>query len=138
MLPVNNVESLIPQRPPFVMVGSLLHADETSATSSFTVLKSNILVNDDKFSEAGIIENIAQTAALHLGYLASTSGAKIPRGMIGGIKNLVISCLPEVNDIMTTSVSIEHEVMNAKIIQGTVSLKKEIIARCEMKVFLFD
>jgi predicted hotdog family 3-hydroxylacyl-ACP dehydratase len=138
MLPVTNVETLIPQRPPFVMVGRLLHADETKATSSFTVLKSNILVNDNEFSEAGIIENIAQTAALHMGYVASTIDKKIPQGMIGGIKNLEIAYLPEVNNLLTTSISIEHEVMNAKIIKGTVSMKNEIIARCEMKVFIFD
>jgi hypothetical protein len=33
-------------------------------------------------------------------------------------------------------VSVEHEVMNAKIVKGTVYLNNELIAECEIKVFL--
>lgn len=127
---------LIPHRPPFVMVGNLLSADEKKAESSFTVAADNVLTDKDFFTEAGIIENMAQTAALHAGFMATKMGKKTPQGMIGGIKNLDIQNLPKINDTINTTVSIEHEVMNAKIVKGVVSLNKEVIAECEMKVFL--
>ncbi len=131
-----NIINLIPQRPPFVMVDKLLNADEIKAESSLTISRDNILTDKGFFTEAGIIENIAQTSALHAGYMASKIGEKTPKGMIGGIKNLEINFLPEINNTINTSVSIEHEVMNAKIVKGMVFLKKEVVAECEMKVFL--
>ncbi len=133
---LGNVENLIPQRPPFVMVNKLLHADSINAKSSFVILEDNVLTVDGFFTEAGIIENIAQTSALHAGYMASKIGKETPTGVIGAIKNLSIQLLPEVNNTIITSVTIEHEVMNAKIVKGIVSINNEIIAECEMKVFL--
>ncbi len=132
-----NIQELIPQRPPFVMVEKLVNAGEKTAESSFTVTEENVLTEAGVFTEAGIIENIAQTCALQAGFVALNRGVEIPQGMIGGIKNLEIDLLPEINDTITTSVSVEHEVMNAKIVKGTVFLNGEKIAACEMKVFLF-
>ncbi|OQX77668.1 MAG: hypothetical protein B6D61_06845 [Bacteroidetes bacterium 4484_249] len=136
MIPIKNIEALIPQRPPFVMVDKLLNADEIKAESSFTVSDDNVLTDKGFFTEAGIIENIAQTSALHAGYMASQIGKETPVGMIGGIKNLEIRSLPEINETIKTTVSIEYEVMNAKIVKGEVFMKDELIAECEMKVFL--
>ena len=58
---------LIPQRNPFVMVDKLLSATETTAHTSFEIKAGNILLNNGFFSEAGLVENIAQTAAAHAG-----------------------------------------------------------------------
>lgn len=132
----SEILQLIPQRPPFVMVGKLLSANEKEAVSSFFISEDNVLTEKGVFTEAGIIENIAQTAALHAGYLATEIGETIPQGMIGGVKNIEIQFLPGINDTINTTVLIEHEVFNAKIVKGVVSLKKKIIAECEMKVFL--
>jgi len=118
------------------MVDKLLNADEIKAESSFTVSDDNVLTDKGFFTEAGIIENIAQTSALHAGYMASQIGKETPVGMIGGIKNLEIRSLPEINETIKTTVSIEYEVMNAKIVKGEVFMKDELIAECEMKVFL--
>ncbi|MEZ5198915.1 MAG: hypothetical protein R2764_21815 [Bacteroidales bacterium] len=133
----NDVLSLIPQRPPFIMVGQLRYADEKKAESSFIVSTDNVLTNDGFFSEAGIIENIAQSAALHAGFVARKLGREPPRGMIGGIKNLSIGRLPKVEEVINTTISLEHEVINAKIVKGIVSVGQYVIAECEMKVFLF-
>jgi len=118
------------------MVNNLISANEKKAESSFTITEDNVLTKSGFFTEAGIIENIAQTAALHAGYIASEKGEKTPLGMIGGIKNLEIKSLPGINRTINTRVSVEHEVMNAKIVKGMVFLDKEQIAECEMKVFI--
>lgn len=133
----NDVLSLIPQRPPFVMVDKLLFADEKRAESSFIVSDENVLVLNGFFSEAGIIENIAQSAALHAGFVARKLGENTPRGMIGGIKNLSIDRLPKEGEKIQTLVTLEHEVINAKIVKGIVSIGQDVIAECEMNVFLF-
>lgn len=132
----SEIYKLIPHRPPFVMVGKLLTADEKKAESSFTVMSDNVMTNQGVFTEAGLIENIAQTAALHAGFMAAKIGGETPHGMIGGIKKIEIQYLPKINDTINTTVSIEHEVLNAKIVRGKVYLNMEVIAECEMKVFL--
>ncbi len=132
----SEILKLIPHRPPFVMVGKLISADEKKATSSFTVLADNVMTNQGVFTEAGLIENIAQTAALHAGFIASNMGKNTPQGMIGGIKNIEIQYLPKINDTINTMVTIEHEVLNAKLVNGKVYLNNIVIAECEMKVFL--
>jgi predicted hotdog family 3-hydroxylacyl-ACP dehydratase len=58
-----NVLNLIPQKPPFVMIGRLLHWDEKLTRTSFLVNDDNVFVEDGEFREPGLIENIAQTAA---------------------------------------------------------------------------
>src|ERR1700676_785962 len=71
VLPAENIIPLIPQKPPFVMVGKLLYIDETNTRSSFRITNDNVFVKDNLFQEAGLLENIAQTAALRAGYLAN-------------------------------------------------------------------
>jgi 3-hydroxymyristoyl/3-hydroxydecanoyl-(acyl carrier protein) dehydratase len=72
-LPVNDITSLIPQKYPFVMVGKLLLVDETLTKSSFVIKSDNLFVKNGFFQEAGLMENIAQTAALRAGYISNFS-----------------------------------------------------------------
>ena len=53
--------SLIPQRPPFMMVDKILSCDDTDAVTEFLVRQDNILLDDNKLSSAGIVENMAQS-----------------------------------------------------------------------------
>src|SRR5580704_1734385 len=102
-----HIHQLIPQRPPFVMVDRLLHANEHQAISSFRVRAENIFVVNGKLLEAGLVENIAQTAAARAGHFSDTQ-KKIPViGYIGDIKNLEIAGLPKINDDLETEIIIE-------------------------------
>lgn len=125
----------IPQRPPMVMVGKLLNVSGARTRTSFIPGKDNIFCSGDQFREAGLIENIAQTAAAGEGYKASLEG-KTPRpGFIGGIRNLQIHSLPATGDEIETETLVEHEVLNASVIHGKVFNGPSVIAECEMKVF---
>ena len=52
------ITSLIPQRPPFVMVDSVLTCEETDSVTEFKVREDNIFLDDMALSPAGIIENM--------------------------------------------------------------------------------
>ncbi len=132
----HDVTGLIPQRHPFVMIDRLVYADEKRLESSLHISEDNILTENGVFSEAGLIENIAQSAAMHAGYMAAGKKEKTPGGMIGGVKNLAIQRLPQSGNKIKTEIIIEHEIMNAKVIRGIVSIEEKVIAECEMKVFL--
>jgi predicted hotdog family 3-hydroxylacyl-ACP dehydratase len=126
---------LIPQRPPFVMVDKLLSSDENSTQTAFCVNEENVLVVEGKFSEAGLMENIAQTAAARAGYIAMMENKPVAVGYIGAIKNLEIFDLPKINDELVTEVKIENQVFDVTVISGTVRRNDIVMAQCEMNIF---
>ena len=131
-----DIVELIPQKAPFVMVDKLLDVKEDSVTSSFKILKDNLLIKDGKFQESGLIENIAQTAAAMSGYHRKLSGKAAETGFLGAVKNLLVYKLPEVDSCLTTEVTLEHRVMDVNLIKGHIRQGDTLVAECEMKVFL--
>ncbi len=133
-----DVLAYLPQRPPFVMIDALLRSDNDIIVTEFTVRAGHELVKDGHFTEAGLVENMAQTAAAGTGAKARQAGIKAPVGFIGALKNLMIKELPLIGDTITTEIIFVHQVMNAHIVQGTVKMGAREIASCELKIFLQD
>ena len=131
-----NILSLIPQRHPFVMVDALTGGDEKTSRTQLLVRADNVLVYDGELSEAGLTENIAQTAAAGVGYRAIQNGEAVLTGYIGAIKNLEVFAQPKVGDVINTEVTIENKVFDVTIISGNVCCNNELIAKCEMKIFI--
>jgi predicted hotdog family 3-hydroxylacyl-ACP dehydratase len=134
-LPTHDIISLIPQKPPFVMVSSLLSVGDKSARSSFTIDADNVFVKNNIFQEAGLMENIAQTAALRAGFMAQAENKPVSVGYIGAVRDLEIFSMPKAGDELETEIAIEDQVFNMTTILGKVWLKDQIIASCELKVF---
>jgi len=135
--PITNIKNLIPQKTPFVMVDALLGFSNTNIISSFTILESNIFFNNQTLSEAGLIENMAQTVALHTGYDYFLKGQPAPTGYIGSIKEVQIITLPSLNEIINTQAHILQEFMGVTLVEITVSnAKKEKIASSIMKTVI--
>jgi 3-hydroxymyristoyl/3-hydroxydecanoyl-(acyl carrier protein) dehydratase len=132
---------MIPQRPPMVMVDKLIECDNHKTITSLKIREGNILSQKGYFTEAGLVENIAQSAALRIGWLAVNQQGKnkrIPVGVIGGIKNFRLYFLPELKSEIITEIIIKHEIFNATIITGTVKVNGKMAAECEMKIFIKD
>jgi hypothetical protein len=127
---------------PIVVVHGLTEHSENQSTSVFNVEEDHLFVRDGKFLPSGLMENIAQTAALRSGYhfanLAVASGEMKdpPIGFIGALKNFVVKDLPSVGSVLYTTVNMTHEVMGMQVVEGSVLCGKDIIASCEMKIFL--
>ncbi|OFX72197.1 MAG: hypothetical protein A2X12_10350 [Bacteroidetes bacterium GWE2_29_8] len=130
------ITGVIPQRSPIVMVDELTYCDEYSATTKFCIESDNIFCENNFFQEVGIIENIAQTAAAMSGHKLLLNNQPIKLGFIGAIKNLHVYRLPIVFSTIETTVTIENKVMNVQFIKGIVRVGDNIIAECEMKIFL--
>jgi len=139
-LPVNGekVLELIPQRPPFVMVDSLLAVDENSCETAFYIPEGNILVQDGYFSEPGLIENIAQSAAAMTGFDVISTGQQPKTGFIAAIKNLKINKLPQSSQTINTQITIIDHVLDFTLISGKVYDNNDIFAECEMKIFIIN
>ena len=135
-LPVENIIPLIPQKPPFVMVGKLLSTNEVCTRSSFHIKGENIFVKDGLFQEAGLMENIAQTAALRAGYIAQTESKAVAIGYIGAVSDFEIFDLPKVNDGIETEITVENQIFDVTILSGKVWQNENLLAQCEMKLFI--
>lgn len=126
-----------------IMVDALLSHDVRQSTSSLKVDPGKLFCSGGVLREEGLIENMAQTAALHTGWEAmqhygGQHGFKPPVGMIGAVKNFKLFRLPEVDTELTTEINILTNVFNATIISGKVFSDRELLAECEMQIFIID
>ena len=134
-----NILELLPQRPPFIMVNALTHFDETLICTRTKIAADNILVENDTFTESGIIENIAQTCATRIGYINKyISNTSVKIGFIGSIKDLVFEELPKVGDELKTTIEVVSEVFAIVLVKAKVEVADKTIASCEMKISIMD
>ena len=127
---------LIPQRAPMVMVDSLVSSDAETTVTNFTILPENIFLEHGVFSENGLIENIAQTAAAGMGYICKIENRKVPLGFIAAVKNLVVHSLPVEGDIISTKLNLITQVENISVAKGKVTHNGTLLAECELRIFL--
>ncbi len=132
----DKVLNLIPQKFPFVMVDELLNYTEENLKSRFTVGSNNIFVCNDFFIESGVIENMAQSVALHTGYQFFLLNKIAPTGYIGSIKKIEINRLPRLGEILETSVFILQEFNGVTLVDIEVMVKGKVIAKGQMKTVL--
>jgi predicted hotdog family 3-hydroxylacyl-ACP dehydratase len=131
----------IPQRQPMVMIDKLFFSDAEKCITGLHISEENIFCSDGLFREPGLIENMAQTAAVHAGYNSSmqaTEGAYkgAPIGFIGAIKDLKIHFQPSVNSEITTEIKITHQIFEATVVNAFVSCNGDKAAECELKIFI--
>ena len=119
------------------MVDTLLGFSCENIISSFKIIETNIFYKNQTLSEVGLIENMAQTVALHTGYDYFLKGEPTPMGYIGSIKEIQILMLPQLDEVIITEVRILQEFMGVTLVEITISnTKKKKIASCTMKTVM--
>lgn len=131
----SNLWELIPQKSPFVLISTIEKIEGNKCTSTFLVEENHVMVNNNKLTESGLIENIAQTCAAKAGYESALNGKPIPLGFIGDVRNFFCKRLPKIGSVISTIIEVEHKVFNTFIISGVVYENGSEIACCKMKVF---
>ena len=134
----SKVEELLPQKEPFVMVSFLYDFKETSISTGFEILSDNLFVENDEFNESGLIENMAQSIALHTNYDFFLKNKKAPTGYIGSIKNVKLISLPRVGQIIKTDVKVLQEFMGVTLVDATVTCDDKLIISAQLKTVLAE
>ncbi|HEV3326229.1 MAG TPA: hypothetical protein VG052_11515 [Puia sp.] len=147
----------MPQGPPFVMVDRLLSSDGRTTRTSFRVPADSPLVENGRFTAAGLMENIAQSAAAGAGYAARGAAESFPAnnwgeiapikrispnntplaprpGFIASVKNLEIFTLPEIDAELLTEITVTNRVADIIVISGRITCNGGTIARGELKI----
>lgn len=130
-----DIHDLLPQQEPFVMVDRLVGFDMRSTVTETTVADDNLFVDDGHFSESGLVENIAQTCAVRLGYVNKyILKAAIQIGYIGAVRNMTIHELPPVGARLTTTVVVREEVFGVTLADARIDCEGRLIVSAEMKI----
>lgn len=130
------IESLIPQKFPFVMVSGLVEYSENHLISEFVIKEDNIFVNENTFQASGLIEHQAQSVALHTGYKYFLLGKESPTGYIGAIKSFEAESLPQIGDALKSEVTIINEMMGVTLVEIITKINDKVIAKSQMKTIV--
>lgn len=134
-----DIHTLLPQQPPFVMVGKLTHFDEIVTTTQFTLSDDNLFVENGVFCAEGMMENIAQTCAARMGYINKfISRENVKLGFIGAVRDYKVLRNPRVGETLVTSIMVKEEVMRMTLVDASVEVNGEVIATAQMKIALSE
>ncbi|MCD8072642.1 MAG: hydroxymyristoyl-ACP dehydratase [Alistipes sp.] len=126
----------IPQRAPIVMVDTFYGIYGDTLVSSLEVCPENIFVQDGVLEECGIVEHVAQSAALRAGYLYRSRGQKVPIGFIASVNKVKVFRRPMAGEVMTTRVTVLQEIMDITLLSAEVTLAGEKCCQCSLKIYL--
>lgn len=119
-----------------VMVDRIIGISGKKTVTTFLIRDDNVFLEDGFFREPGLIENIAQSAAAGIASVTLNADEEPKTGFIGAIRELKIFKLPKSGDEIRTTVTVTHEILNATVVAGQIILHDELIAECELRIFL--
>ncbi len=131
-----DILTLLPQRPPMVMVSRLVHCDTVVTTTELDVREDNILVENGCLSEMGLIENIAQTCAARMGYINLSAGKEVRVGVIGALRDIDICSLPPVGATIETRIEVSDEIFGMTLAQASSHWGEHLLASGTIKIAL--
>lgn len=124
----------IPQREPIVMIDKFYGIEGNTSKTGLTVKSDCVLCADGCLTDGGLIEHIAQSGAMYIGYEAISKGDKVPLGFIGSINKMAINRLPKADEEIFTTIVMEAKVGDISLVSATVQSGDETIATGKMKV----
>ena len=133
------IETLLLQAPPFRFVDRLDRFDREEVVTSFTVPADGPLVEDGCLTEAGLVENMAQSSAARIGYISVyIDHVPLRIGYLGQIKNLEINRLPRCGEVLSTTVRLRQDVFGITLVEARVCQGEEMVAQAAVKTALRD
>lgn len=135
-----DIQKLLPQKPPMVMVDKLLTADEKSAETVLKIRPDNIFVENGALKAYALMENMAQTCAAQSGYVDKCFlGCDDVRiGVVGSVKRMRIESAPRVGETLTTRMEVQGDFMNMKLVTAECFVDDRRIAMAELTVAMSD
>ncbi len=130
----DDITKLIPQRPPMLMVKRMLSCDDTKVTTELDILSDNIFVEDGCLAEPGIIENMAQTAAVMQGWKFRDQANAADIRYLCEIRNLTIERLPSVGETLKTTVEVKASAAGVIMVSCHSETDLGVVANGSLKI----
>lgn len=132
----NDITAYIPQRAPIVMIGGILEVKDNVTRTGLQIAPDNLFVEEGVLQSPGLLENMAQTAAARVGYIAQQENTPVPIGFIGAVKDFEVFECPPAGSFIETTTEIVSQVFNATMVAAKVQLNGKVMAQCELKIFI--
>ncbi|PSL29836.1 3-hydroxyacyl-ACP dehydratase [Chitinophaga ginsengisoli] len=132
----DNITAYIPQRTPIVMISGILEVKDNITRTGLQIAADNLFVEDGVLKSPGLLENMAQTAAARVGYVAQQENTPVPIGFIGAVKDFEVFEFPPAGSFIETTTEIQSQVFNATMVAARVTLNGKVMAQCELKIFI--
>lgn len=133
------INDLIPQRAPFQLIEKVVTNDDQNIHTQMLLQEEHVLVESKQVLTAALVENIAQSAAALSGIEAQKSTGGEPKiGVIGSIDKLEILKQLQTPVLLDTFVAKQMDFGSFSLISGVVKVDGEVVAKCEMKIFIHD
>ena len=140
-----DIERLIPQRAPMLMVDEFEAVGANAADTALYVRSGNLfLLPDGTLAETGLIEHIAQSAAALAGYQpdgaaadsAQGAGSQPRIGLIGEVKHFECHRRPAAGEKVLTHLEFGMSFGNVTLATGECRVEGETIAQAKLKIFM--
>lgn len=132
----DSITGYIPQRTPIVMISGILEVKDNITRTGLQIAADNLFVEDGVLKSPGLLENMAQTAAARVGYIAQQENTPVPIGFIGAVKDFEVFEFPPAGSFIETITEIQNQVFNATMVAAKVTLDGKVMAQCELKIFI--
>jgi len=140
-----DISNFLPHRAPFLMVDKLLSLDDENVSTSFEIKKDCIFVENNLFSEIGLLECAAQTCSSIVGRSffeeddIEGTGTKLI-GFISTIKKAIIISCPKVGDTIITKSKLlsrfDHKEYSICTLKCNIYKDKNELISCEINLFI--
>lgn len=139
------ISNFLPHRKPFLMVDKVLELTDDYVATSFIIKGDCILVENNMFSEVGLVENAAQTCSAIVGksYFDEEDteglGTKLI-GFISAIKSTNIISIPLTGQVIISKAKLisrfDSDAYSICTLECITYVADEIVAKCEMNLFI--
>ncbi|MDO5971734.1 ABC transporter permease [Flavivirga aquimarina] len=142
-----DVSNFLPHRPPFLMIDKVLVLNDEQVSTSFKIKEDNLFVENNYFSEMGLVENAAQTCSSIVGKSffndddIEGEGANLI-GFISAIKKVTLFSCPKVGSTIISSAKLtsRYDTDSYSICSLECNIYEESVQllSCEMNLVIKD
>ncbi len=138
MTPPLPIEEYLPQKRPFILVDRICEADEYACHSEFSIRKEDMMTRGEALCEAGILENMAQTCAAHIGFVEIhiRKSRNIRIGLVAAVKNCDILRKPLVGETIRTTAEVAQTFGDMSVYHIQTHADGGLIAEADIHVVL--
>ena len=141
-----DIKHYLPHQKPMLMVDKFIDIDNQQVETIFEIKKENVFVQNNLFSEIGLVENAAQTCSSIVAqdYFIDENNEMINDvkviGFISAIKSIKIYALPKVGDTINTKAGLISKFITDEYSLCTMSCQtfnsQELLLEGEINLFI--
>ncbi|WP_419869597.1 ABC transporter permease [Chryseobacterium sp. CT-SW4] len=133
-----NIHNFLPHRKPMLMVDYILELTQEKVITSFEIKTDNIFAHDGRLTEAGLIENLAQTCSSIFGqsFFENTEADTKVIGFITNIKKIEIFALPEIGKNIISKAVLISQYENICNISCESFYNENLLVRADINLFI--